>query len=585
MKWFFQDQPAGNQAEQAANQPEQDDKDAPPGLIGLPEELLERHGFRVLDPTKAVVRRGDRTRYRPTVYRAMTLLVPDHLLQDNEFVDATKEALDGVGMALTAPVPDQVLAQSGQHIFSQELRELPRPAVLVPAEGKDPVVVDAWVALQAFRAFAAANPGHPHLHEQNVAQFGLEHAVIGSAITGSPIGNQGGGIAGGPGGASGASGPTTTDSYLFSGGDARTPVAVLLGTPEYKSDEQCALDYGRRPVVTVLDTGLGPHGWLGVVSDGAGSYTITADAPVARDLDIQAAILAEGEAAEALGDRPRRLIKDVWDKPMTANPLVGELNDASGHGTFIAGIVRQAAPSARILAIRVMQSDDIAYEGDILCALRQLANRIALGAPGDVAAMTDVVSLSFGYFSESPVYAAETSALGQVINILLRLGVVVVAAAGNYSTSRKFYPAAFAADALPGEMAVISVGALNPNLTKAVFSNDGSWVTFFTRGASVLSTYPIDINASRSPDLRMPVSPTPPGVPLPGRASLKPDDFTDGWAIWSGTSFSTPHAAALIIESLQDGAAIADLRLDQPDRKRRALAAVEHLRERGNQGG
>jgi Subtilase family len=589
MKWFFQDRPAGNQAGQ-------DDSNAPPGLIGLPEEVLERHGLRALDPSRAGMLGDDPTTYRPTIYRARTLLVPDHLLQNREFIHVANGALEGTGMALTPPVPDPGLAEGDEHIFSQELRELPRPAVLVPAR-KGPVVLDAWVALQALRAEAASPDHHQLLDERNVMQVGLEHAVIGSAITGSPIGNQGGGIAGGPGGASGASGPTTTDSYLFSGGDPRTPVAVVLGTPAYKSDEQCEHDYGRRPVVAVLDTGLGPHDWLGVVTDEAGVYSITVGAPVADDTDIQNAIYAEGQAAVALGDRPRRLIKDVWDKPMTANALVGELNDASGHGTFIAGIVRQAAPDARILAIRVMQSDDVAYEGDILCALRHLANRIALGAPGDVAAMTDVVSLSFGYFSESPAYAAETSALGQVINILLRLGVVVVAAAGNYATSRKFYPAAFAADALPGEMAVISVGALNPNLTKAVFSDDGDWVTIFAQGAAVLSTYPVDINASRSPELRMPVGPTPPGVSLPGRAALKPDDFTDGWAIWSGTSFSTPYVAALIIRSLQDGtkvpegatseqeAAIAELRLGQPGRKRRAVAAVENLRRQGNQGG
>ena len=58
--------------------------------------------------------------------------------------------------------------------------------------------------------------------------------------------------------------------------------------------------------------------------------------------------------------------------------------------------------------------------------------------------MVDVVSLSLGYFSETPHDEAFTSGLWQVIELLLGLGVVVVAAAGNYSTSRRFYPAAFA---------------------------------------------------------------------------------------------------------------------------------------------
>jgi hypothetical protein len=37
---------------------------------------------------------------------------------------------------------------------------------------------------------------------------------------------------------------------------------------------------------------------------------------------------------------------------------------------------------------------------------------------------------------------------------------------------------------------VISVGALNLNGTKAMFSNDGDWVTAFALGAAVVSTYP-----------------------------------------------------------------------------------------------
>jgi len=357
-------------------------------------------------------------------------------------------------------------------------------------------------------------------------------------------------------------------------------VSVLLGTPAYKSDADCASEYGRRPLVAVLDSGLGPHRWLGTEG-----HTIPPGSPVADDPGIQAAIYAEGQHAVDRGDRPRHLIKDVWDKPMTANPLVGELNAASGHGTFIAGIVRQVAPDARILAVRVLLSDDVAYTGDILCALRHLAKRIALGAPGDVVATVDVISLSLGYFSESPVSVAPNSGLWRVIKLLLSMGVVVVAAAGNYATWRRFYPAAFAAEAVPpDEVPVISVGALNPNGTKAVFSDDGDWVTAFAQGALVLSTYPTDINASRGPELRMPADPPPPDVPQPARAALKPDDFTDGWALWSGTSFSAPYIAARFIVSLQEGATNAGLRLDQPGRKARAVAAWENLRQQGTQG-
>ena len=146
--------------------------------------------------------------------------------------------------------------------------------------------------------------------------------------------------------------------------------------------------------------------------------------------------------------------------------------------------MRQVAPDARVLAVRVMRSDDIVYEGDIICALRHLAKRIALAEPGDLAAQVDVVSLSFGYYSESPHDRMMTSGLWRAIKVLLWLGVVVVAAAGNYATSRRFYPAAFALEPVPADQVpVISVGALNPNGTKAMFSNDGRWVTAWALGA------------------------------------------------------------------------------------------------------
>ena len=187
-----------------------------------------------------------------------------------------------------------------------------------------------------------------------------------------------------------------------------------------------------------------------------------------------------------------------------------------------------------------------------------------------------------------------TSGLWKAIEALLDLGVVVVAAAGNFATSREFYPAAFAREPVPaGQVPVISVGALNPNGTKAMFSNDGRWVTAWARGAAVVSTYPIDVDASRAPELRIPVNRKPPGILPPGREALDPDDYQGGWAIWSGTSFSTPYLAALIARSLLTGAADAHrgLRLDAPGqqaadratviakRRERATAAMRDLRD------
>jgi subtilisin family serine protease len=175
-----------------------------------------------------------------------------------------------------------------------------------------------------------------------------------------------------------------------------------------------------------------------------------------------------------------------------------------------------------------------------------------------------------------------------VIKVLLKLGVVVVAAAGNFASARRFYPAAFALEKAPdGGVPVISVGALNPNGTKAMFSNDGEWVTAFAPGAAVISTYPVDVDASRTPELRMPVNRKPPGE-LPGREALDPNDYCGGHVQWSGTSFAAPYLAALITRSMLKGAEQAGPRLDVPGRQAardRAAAALDALRQQGDRDG
>jgi hypothetical protein len=78
-----------------------------------------------------------------------------------------------------------------------------------------------------------------------------------------------------------------------------------------------------------------------------------------------------------------------------------------------------------------------------------------------------------------------------------------------------------------------------------------------------------------------PANPMPPGISLPGyRAALDPDDYTGGFGVWSGTSFSAPLLAAEIVRSLLKGAAESGLRLDPADAQattNRALAALKDM--------
>jgi subtilisin family serine protease len=198
----------------------------------------------------------------------------------------------------------------------------------------------------------------------------------------------------------------------------------------------------------------------------------------------------------------------------------------------------------------------VVYEGDLICALALLADRIAAAEQGSMAEMVDVVSLSLGYFDESSADVTDSSGLWQVIRLLLDLGVPVVAAAGNYSTRRRFFPAAFSLE--PSPVPVISVGALNPNGSKALFSDGGDWVRAWAAGAAVVSTYPDDVNGSLTAQVK--VDPQPGGVPPQRgrpdeREALDPDDFRGGFATWSGTSFAAPLIAAQIAARLLEQAA------------------------------
>jgi subtilisin family serine protease len=157
--------------------------------------------------------------------------------------------------------------------------------------------------------------------------------------------------------------------------------------------------------------------------------------------------------------------------------------------------------------------------------------------------MIDAISLSFGYYNESSSDVAYSSALWTVIEKLLDRGVVVVAAAGNNSSGRRYYPAAFTTKPRPGKLPVLSVGALNPQGTRAMFSDDGRWVTAWASGAAVISTFPDDVKGSLTPTEQQPD-----GSWM--RETINPDDFRGGFAQWAGSSFSAPALAARFLRAM-----------------------------------
>jgi ferredoxin len=132
---------------------------------------------------------------------------------------------------------------------------------------------------------------------------------------------------------------------------------------------------------------------------------------------------------------------------------------------------------------------------------------------------------------------------GDELGELGQRDIVVVAAAGNDGEPYPVYPAAFAVAPQQPRTPLVSVGALNTNgRTRAEFSNYGDdlyghWVTAWEVGTSVVSTFP-PVDGAARPEL---VS-----EGEGNRESADPDDFTGGFARWSGTSFAaTIYAAKL----------------------------------------
>ncbi|MCR6481552.1 S8 family serine peptidase [Amycolatopsis sp. OK19-0408] len=492
-------------------------------LPAPPRQVLDRHGARVLDPATAVVVAGQPVP-RTTVYRPGTFLLPARYLRDQETLAAINRVLARIGI-YAAPADR---GDSGKERVRQS-DDLPVRALLHVRDDSEPVVVDCWKALQLLRS--AASGEKPEIDPDVVAEMSVEHLLFTSPVFG--------GVPWETSGLGGTlwetSGFGAGSSYGRTRGANRIPV-TLAAEPPFRSKKPAH----RRPVIAVLDTGIGPHRWFGLADR-------TAPPPAGTGLtvapDIQDAIL---QAELASSTVPTQLLTDYWDAPSTGQPLIGDVDTDTGHGLFIAGIIRQACPEADTLAIRVVHSDGVAYEADVLLALHLLADRVrnaqANNRPQD---LVDIVSLSLGYYLEDPVDVAFTGKFAAVIAELLGLGVLVVAAAGNDATTRRFYPAAFADQPLGSGCGpqVISVGALNPDLgaSRALFSNEGPWVRCWATGAGVVSTFPADVRGTAAADHE---------VPERGRSSFDPDDYSAGFAVWDGTSFAAPLAAAELAKAL-----------------------------------
>ncbi|RYZ76013.1 MAG: alkaline serine protease, partial [Proteobacteria bacterium] len=157
----------------------------------------------------------------------------------------------------------------------------------------------------------------------------------------------------------------------------------------------------------------------------------------------------------------------------------GVVNDGSGHGTHVSGVIaadssagtiRGLAQGAKILPLDFMTNDG---SGNISDAIRAMYYAASQGAK--------VINASWGG-------APCSSTLQKAITDIGAQGVLFVAAAGNSGVdieAEPEYPAAFG---LPTQ---ITVGASTSNDRMAIFSNYSySLVNIMAPGVGIWSTYP-----------------------------------------------------------------------------------------------
>lgn len=311
--------------------------------------------------------------------------------------------------------------------------------------------------------------------------------------------------------------PLAAQPWGAAQGGGRRPVAFIMPTPSPR-----LLRGRRRPVVVVPDTGIGTHPWF------------AGDDVVRREVSVNGVSLGIGGPMDVAPPPPR-------------SPLDGRVPEYAGHGTFIAGIIRQQCRQARVEGIAIMDDDGGVHERLLINTLVALLVRQAVAIThGRTDDVFDVLSLSLGYYHEEPGDESTDPVFAGLLRELGEWGVAVVASAGNDATSAPFHPASFAGQAVglrPESVPLVSVGALNPNGTVAHFSNSGPWVSCERPGVEIVSTLPTDIQGADQPSDALRHGGR-------DRGSLDPDDFTGGFGTWSGTSFAAPLLAGQVAQHL-----------------------------------
>ncbi len=284
-------------------------------------------------------------------------------------------------------------------------------------------------------------------------------------------------------------------------------------------------------------------------------------------------------------------VPDPAQTAVTGKDIYGRLAGfpMADHGLFIAGIIHDLAPKAKIECIRVLNDYGVGDFMILVDALQRIYDRMLRG---NLIGKPVVINLSlvigppesdlprFGWDNVSK--KPPLQGVQKVLQSLVQAGAIITASAGNDSDPRDImnaleehfgprYPAAFAYDD-PPLMRIIPVGAVNRKGNAAMYSNHPGPNGIATYGGEIPkpdpwlpsasshtvtcvdTAEPIDAlrgvySASMCPAL----SKNDHHATLPASPSAYPMyHASNTWACWSGTSFATPIISALAARIMQD---------------------------------
>ncbi|HSV67204.1 MAG TPA: S8/S53 family peptidase [Mycobacteriales bacterium] len=221
-----------------------------------------------------------------------------------------------------------------------------------------------------------------------------------------------------------------------------------------------------------------------------------------------------------------------------------------GHGTFVAGVVRQYAPYASILARRVIDRDGESHDQMLAAAIRELVDY-----------SPDVLNLSLGpgrHADEEDAATPTPQTAAAIARLQDVCGTIVVIAAGYRND---LWPQVELA--APGERTVI-VGAWDPAAERRAGFSDDRDVEIWAPGVGVVSSFLyweglVELGTTDD-------------AAEPGVAAESPRLRFDGWARWDGTSFAAPAVSGAIAAAIGAGCS-------QRTPHERRLVGLEEVRD------